>query len=104
MSEKYWSSFCWCYNCVGRKTPNLNIMQTNDNTFEVLYNKIPVRITPGKIGESTSYTASYGGAPIILTRATDANGTQFWASIPEVNYSLVEGLGSLIQEHLNSKE
>jgi hypothetical protein len=79
-------------------------MQTNDNTFEVLYNKIPVRITPRTIGESTSYTASYGGAPIILTRATDDNGMWFWASIPEVNNTLVEGLGSLIQEHLNARE
>jgi hypothetical protein len=79
-------------------------MQTNDNTFEVLYNKIPVRITPGTIGESPSFTASYGGAPIILTRATDSNGLCFWSSVPEVNNTLVEGLGSLIQEHLNSRE
>jgi hypothetical protein len=79
-------------------------MQANDQTFQVFYNKIPVNITPGKVGEQISYTASYGGAPIILTRATGADGHSFWASVPDVNSNLVEGLGKLIQEHLNAEE
>lgn len=79
------------------------IMHTSDQAFKVIYNKIPVQITPGKIGEQVTYTASYGGAPIILTKSSDADGRSFWASVPDVNHTVVEGLGKLIQEHLNSQ-
>lgn len=79
-------------------------MADTSKTFKVFYNKIPVQITPGRIGEQIAYTASYGGSPIILTRSTDPEGHGFWASVPDVNNSLVEGLGRLIQDHLNLQE
>ena len=78
----------------------MNLFDTEAN-FNIIYNDNPVRIEKTEAGKSVMYIVRFpDSAPLIITRAKDADGVGFWTSVPEGKQKLAEAIGELIADHI----
>jgi len=73
----------------------------SETRFEIFFEKRTVPIEKMEVGKNVLYVARFNDrAPLVVTRAKDANGVGFWTSIPEGRQKLAEAIGELITNHI----
>jgi hypothetical protein len=72
-----------------------------EQEFTVSYKGTPVKIKLQSFGNDRIYLVHLPGqAPLMITRAKDANSARFWTSVPEGRQKLAEEIGELIAAHI----
>jgi hypothetical protein len=72
-----------------------------ETKFQIVFNDNPVQIQTMDVGKNTMYLARFADQPpVMVTRASDANGVRFWTSVPEGRQKLAEVIGELISDHI----
>jgi len=72
-----------------------------EQEFTVIYKDTPLKIQVHSFGNDKTYLVLLPGqAPLMITRAKDANSSRFWTSIPEGRQNLAEEIGELITDHI----
>ena len=73
--------------------------------FELDYHGSKVKVQEHNVNGTTVFRLVFPDSrkPLVITRATRSNYTDFWTSIPEGRQKEAEEIGALISEHLNTK-
>lgn len=74
--------------------------------FELEYKGVTMTVERLPLPGHVSFRVIFSSArqPLVIARATNAEMTKFWTSIPEGRQKEAEGVGALIQEYLQSKK
>ena len=70
--------------------------------FEIKYLNTTLYIKPVEMPGRYAFHVSFSSSrkPILVVRATDFNGDNFWTSMPEGRQNEAEGVGSLIEQYI----
>ncbi|TKK65428.1 hypothetical protein FC093_20165 [Ilyomonas limi] len=74
--------------------------------FELDYKGSKIRVQEHTVAGTTVFRIVFPDSrkPLVVTRATRNNYTDFWTSVPEGRQKEAEEIGELISEHLNTKQ
>lgn len=68
--------------------------------FDIDYNGKPIHIKSNDTSKGIIYVATYPGAKdLYIHRATNAEGENFWTSVPEGRQEAAERIGKLIEAY-----
>jgi hypothetical protein len=81
-------------------------MNNNGANFELVYKGSKIKVKEHKVAGQTIFRIVFpdGRKPLVVTRATGSNYTDFWTSVPEGRQQEAEEIGALISEYLNIKQ
>lgn len=73
--------------------------------FELSINSVKLQLEKLEVPHFLAYRVCFSSArkPLVLARALDINGHEFWTSIPEGRQKEAAGVGKLIDEYLASQ-
>lgn len=73
--------------------------------FELNFNESKIKVQEHNVNGTTVFRIVFPDSrkPLVVTRASRSNYTDFWTSIPEGRQKEAEKIGALISEHLNTK-
>ncbi len=78
----------------------MNLFEADTN-FEVIFQGSPVKVEKRDLGNNEIFIARFSDrAPLVVTRAKDANAARFWTSVPEGRQELADAIGKLIGDHI----
>jgi len=79
-------------------------MENQNEIFDLEYENSPAKVERIQIPGQTFFRVNFsnGTPPLTLLRATDANQSKFWTSIPEGRQQLAERIGLLIEHRYRS--
>jgi len=80
-------------------------MNNNGSNFELAYNGNKIKVQEHQVAGQTVFRIVFtdNRKPLVITRATRSNYTDFWTSVPEGRQQEAEEIGAFISEHLNTK-
>lgn len=81
-------------------------MNNNGGNFELAYQGSKIKVQEHQVAGQAVFRIVFPDSrkPLVVTRATRSNYTDFWTSIPEGRQKEAEEIGTLISEHLNAKQ
>jgi hypothetical protein len=73
--------------------------------FELKLNSVTMKVHELNIPKHTAFRITFSSKrpPLVVARTKDADRNTFWTSIPEGRQKEAEGIGKLIEEHINKE-
>ncbi|TKK64851.1 hypothetical protein FC093_21600 [Ilyomonas limi] len=80
-------------------------MNNNGGNFELAYKGSNLKVQEHQVAGQTIFRIVFPDSrkPLVVTRATRSNYTDFWTSVPEGRQQEAEEIGALISEYLTTK-
>jgi len=76
-------------------------MNPDSNSFEIIFGEEKLKVQRHSVGSQTIFRIIFSNskAPLVITRASGANGHRFWTSIPEGRQKEAEAIGPFIEQY-----
>ena len=76
-------------------------MNPDSNSFEIIFGEEKLKVQRHSVGSQTIFRIIFSNskAPLVITRASGANGYRFWTSIPEGRQKEAEAIGPFIEQY-----
>lgn len=82
------------------------MFDNGEDIFTITYKNTKMEVERLALPNYTAFRVTFSSErmALVVARATNANASKFWTSIPEGRQQEAEGMGKLIEEYFQSKK